>query len=134
MMSKKKSVVEMISAIIGSVYFVLVILIISGSASSVVRDFLFSTNANIANALIGTAIKLAFIIPSIAFAGFAMVFNWLSYGLNSVGFAITALILYCISGLVFLPYIAYLLPNIILSAFGIASISKIKSASTGNLM
>ena len=133
-MSKKKSVVEMISAIIGSVYFVLVILIISGSASSVVRDFLFSTNANIANALIGTAIKLAFIIPSIAFAGFAMVFNWLSYGLNSVGFAITALILYCISGLVFLPYIAYLLPNIILSAFGIANISKIKNASAGNLM
>lgn len=48
-------------------------------------------------------------------------FGWLAFGLSSSGFALTASILYTVAGVMFIPYIFFVIPSIILGFVGYAN-------------
>lgn len=112
----KKSKCLIISAILGIIYSIY-LLSYFGSVL---------TNGQGAEA-VGDAIATAMVTPHMICVVLAAIFNLLGALLNKAGFALTGGILYSVAGVLFLPYIFFVIPMIILSFVGFSSIKKIKN-------
>ena len=75
---------------------------------------------------VGTAIATALVLPHMMLLVLAVIFNWVGFFQNKKWAAITCGILYSVSGVVFLLYIVFEIPMIILSFVGIGKINKIE--------
>ena len=115
-MFAKKSKVLFISAILGALYSIYLVSYFTGAVGS-------TTGAEQAGAAIATAL----VFPHMALVILAAIFNIIAFFLNSKGFAITAGVLYCVGGVLFLPYIFFVVPMIVLSFVGVSMVGKIKS-------
>lgn len=70
---------------------------------------------------IGSGLATALVTPHIVVLAISVMFGWLAFGLNSSGFALTASILYTVAGVMFIPYIFFVIPSIILGFVGYAN-------------
>lgn len=113
-MKKKHSKALLISAIIGSLYALYLIVHFGSSVSS-----------NDAAEAIGAAIATALVLPHMILVILAVIFNWVGYGTNKRGFALTAGILYSVAGVMFLLYILFVVPSLVLSFVGYSKLKGI---------
>ncbi|MGL6187084.1 MAG: hypothetical protein ACRC1T_17070 [Clostridium chrysemydis] len=113
-MKKKHSKALLISGILGALYAIYLISYFgSGMTSSDSSE------------QIGATIATALVTPHMILVVLAAIFNWVSYFTNKRGFALTAGILYSVAGVVFLMYIPFVIPSIVLSFVGFANLKKI---------
>lgn len=70
---------------------------------------------------IGSGLATALVTPHMVVLAIAVMFGWLAFGLSSSGFALTASILYTVAGVMFIPYIFFVIPSIILGFVGYAN-------------
>ncbi len=70
---------------------------------------------------IGSGIATALVTPHIVILAIGVMFGWLAFGLSSSGFALTASIFYTVAGVMFIPYIFFVIPSIILGFVGYAN-------------
>lgn len=114
--NQKKSVLLLVSWILGAMYFVyLVYYMISAGGSAGSAD---------AAEAIGTTIGLALIVPHLLFVGLALIFNILGWAMSKRGFALTGAILYAVSILMMPIYFMFVLVEMILSFVGFAKLKK----------
>ena len=88
---KKRSVLILISAIIGSLYMAYIISYFGGV------DY----DSASAGEAIGYGIATALVMPHMAMAGLAVVFNWIGYFTRARGLVLTGAILYCVAAAAF---------------------------------
>ncbi len=113
-MKKKRSKLLLISAIIGTLYALYIIIYFSSSL-----------NSNDAAEAVGAAIATALVMPHMILVVLAVIFNWVGYGTNKRGLALTGGILYSVAGVVFLMYIFFVIPSLVLSFVGFAKLKQI---------
>ena len=113
-MKKKRSKLLLISAIIGTLYALYIIIYFS-----------LSLNSNDAAEAVGAAIATALVMPHMILVVLAVIFNWVGYGTNKRGLALTGGILYSVAGVVFLMYIFFVIPSLVLSFVGFAKLKQI---------
>ena len=113
-MKKKRSILLLISAIIGTLYALYIIIYFSSSL-----------NSNDASEAVGAAIATALVMPHMILVVLAVIFNWVGYGTNKRGLALTGGILYSVAGVVFLMYIFFVIPSLVLSFVGYAKLKQI---------
>jgi hypothetical protein len=118
-MKKKHSKALLIGAILGTAYSIYLILYFSGAIGG-------SEGAEQAGAVIAAAL----VTPHMILVVLATIFNWVSYFTNKRGLALTAGILYSVSGVLFLIYILFVVPSLVLSFVGYANLKKINQANT----
>ncbi|NFE65200.1 hypothetical protein [Clostridium sporogenes] len=70
---------------------------------------------------IGSGLATALVTPHIVVLAISVMFGWLAFGLSSSGFALTASILYTVAGVMFIAYIFFVIPSIILGFVGYAN-------------
>ncbi|NFD83433.1 benzylsuccinate synthase [Clostridium botulinum] len=70
---------------------------------------------------IGSGLATALVTPHIVVLAISVMFGWLAFGLSSSVFALTASILYTVAGVMFIPYIFFVIPSIILGFVGYAN-------------
>ena len=114
--NQKKSVLLLVSWILGALYFVYLIYYMSSTGNA-------AGSADAAEA-IGTAIGLALIVPHLLFVGLALIFNILGWAMSKRGFALTGAILYAVSILMMPIYFMFVLVEMILSFVGFAKLKK----------
>lgn len=117
-MKSKHSKALLISAILGALYSIYLICYFTGAIGS-------SEGAEQAGAAIATAL----VTPHMVLVVLATIFNWVGYFTNKRGFALTGGILYSVSGVMFLIYIMFVIPSIVLSFVGYANLKKINNES-----
>lgn len=113
-MKKKKNILLLIALILGVAYLIYVITYFSGALSSDGSDSEVIA-AGLASLLVG---------PHIVATLIAVVFNALGYFMNKRGFALTGGILYIVAGVLFVPYIVFVLVQAVLSFIGYTKIKK----------
>ncbi len=113
-MKKKRSKLLLISAIIGTLYALYIIIYFSSSLSS-----------NDSAEALGAAIATALVMPHMILVVLAVIFNWVGYGTNKRGLALTGGILYSVAGVLFLMYIFFVIPSLVLSFVGYAKLKQI---------
>lgn len=113
-MKKKHSKLLLISAIIGTLYAIYLIVYFSTGISS-----------NDSAEAVGAVIATALVIPHMILVILAAIFNWVAYGTNKRGLALTGGILYSVAGVLFLLYILFVVPSIVLSFVGYAKLKGI---------
>lgn len=74
---------------------------------------------------LGASIATAIVMPHIILVVLATIFNWVAYFSNKRGFALTAGILFSVAGVVFLPYIFFVIPSLVLSFVGYSKLKTI---------
>ena len=121
-MKKKKSICLLISGIIGLAYIIYLIVYFSSS--------IFGSQDG-AEAL-GGAIATALVTPHMVLVAVAVIFNWVGFFTNKSWAALTGGILYCVGGVLFIMYILFVVPSIILSFVGCAKLKKINAPITNN--
>lgn len=114
-MFKKRSKVMFVSAVLGSLYMLYIISYFFGNVTE-------TEGAE----QVGSAIATALVMPHMFLLVLAVIFNWLGFSMNKKWAAITCGILYCVSGLLFMLYVIFEIPMIILSFVGIGKIGKIE--------
>ncbi|WWU66100.1 hypothetical protein QJR26_06935 [Clostridium baratii] len=114
----KRSNALLTSAILGTVY---ILYLFSYFGEAMNR----STNIS---AQIGVTLAIDAVTPHIVLVVLAVIFNWVSYFARKTGFALTAGILYSVAGAVFLLYIFFVIPSIVLSFVGYSNLKKILDA------
>lgn len=114
-MKPKHSKTLLISAIIGTLY---AIYLISNFGGAIVGT---TDSAEQVGAVLATAL----VTPHMILVVLAVIFNWVGYFTNKRGFALTAGILYSVAGAVFLLYILFVVPSIVLSFVGYANLKTI---------
>ncbi|WP_338587798.1 hypothetical protein QIT93_05810 [Clostridium baratii] len=112
---KKRSKVLIISAILGVLYSIFLIVNFCGAMSSASSD---------AEA-VGGAIATALVTPHMICVVLATIFNLIGALNNKAGFALTGGILYSVAGVLFLMYIPFVIPMIVLSFVGYSNVKKI---------
>ena len=113
-MKKKRSKLLLISDILGTLYAIYIIIYFSSSL-----------NSNDAAEAVGAAIATALVMPHMILVVLAVIFNWVGYGTNKRGLALTGGILYSVAGVVFLMYIFFVIPSLVLSFVGFAKLKQI---------
>lgn len=83
--------------------------------------------SEIASNSAGGAVATMLVAPHMFFLFLAVIFNAIAFFQNKLWAVITAGVLYCISGLVFLLYVIFLVPSIILTFMSISTIKKFNS-------
>ncbi|MDU1412598.1 MAG: hypothetical protein E6929_07250 [Clostridium sp.] len=121
-MKKKRSTVLLISAILGTAYSIYLILYFSGAIGG-------SEGAE----QVGAAIATALVTPHMILVVLATIFNWIGYFINKAGFALTAGILYSVAGVLFIMYIFFVIPSLVLSFVGYSKVKKINSENNSNI-
>lgn len=111
----KRSKALLISAIIASIYVIYLIAHFGGAI----------TGTTDTAEQIGATLATALVTPHMILVLLAVIFNWVSYFTNKRGLALTAGILYSVGGVVFLLYIFFVIPSIILSFVGYANLKTI---------
>lgn len=77
---------------------------------------------------VGASIATALVAPHMFFVVLGVIFNLLAFLRNIKWATITSLVMYCVAAVVFLLYAFFLLPNIILMAFGIGKVNALNAA------
>lgn len=113
---KGKSKILIVSAVLGIVYSIYLITYFSGSMSE----------TNSVSESIGGAIATALVMPHMICVVLATIFNSVGALRNKAGFALTGAILYSVGGVLFLMYMPFVIPMIILSFIGYSKLNKIK--------
>lgn len=121
-MKAKHSKALLISAIIGTIYAIYLI-VHFGTGIAVSKD-----GAEIAGKVIATAL----VTPHMILVALAVIFNWIGYFSNKRGFALTGGILYSVAGVIFILYLVFLIPSIILSFVGYGKLKKIIEINNSN--
>lgn len=119
-MKIKRSKCLLISAILGLIYSIYLIAHFSGGV--------FGSEDGIE--LAGAAIATALVTPHMILVVLATIFNWVAYFSNKRGFALTAGILYCVGGVIFIIYIIFVIPSIIFSFVGYSKLKSIEKLNT----
>lgn len=114
-MKLKHSKALLVSAIIGTLYMIFLIANFGGAIA----------NSTDAAEQAGAAIATALVTPHMILVAIALIFNWVSYFTNKRGFALTAGILYSVGGVLFLLYIFFVVPSLVLSFVGYAKLKTI---------
>lgn len=122
-MNIKRSKLLLISAILGAMYSVYLITYFGGG--------IFSSKD--AAEAVGSAIATALVTPHMVLVVLATIFNWVAYFSNKRGFALTGAILYSVGGVIFILYIIFVIPSIILSFIGYAKLKKIIEVNNSNI-
>lgn len=110
----KKSKCLLISAILGTLYLLYVVSYFFGGIAS-------TTGGE----QIGAGLATALVAPHMFLLAIAVLFNWIGWVTKAPWAALTGGILYSVSGLVFLLYVIFEIPSIVLSFVGF---SKMKNA------
>lgn len=113
-MFKFRSKTLFISALLGTLYALYLIVYFSGAISE-------SDGAE----QVGASIAAVLVAPHMALVVLAVIFNWVGFFINKSWGALTAGILYSVAGVVFLLYIVFVIPMIVLSFVGMSMVSKI---------
>ena len=113
---KEKSKALIFSAILGVAYSIYLIVYFSGAMSGSGAEAL------------GGAIATALVTPHMICVVLAAIFNTIGALANKSGFALTGAILYCVGGVLFIAYIFFVIPMIVLSFVGYSKVKKIKRA------
>lgn len=111
---KKKSVLLLISAILGVLYAFYIVTYFAGA----------TFNANGAAAAIGAGIAAFLVMPHMICAVLAAIFNVLGWSMSSRGFTLTGAILYAVAAFLFPLYAIFVLIQMILSFVGFARLKK----------
>lgn len=114
-MRQKHSKVLLIAAILGLLYTIYLISYFGGGI----------LNSAESTEIVGAAIATALVTPHIILVGLATIFNWVAYFTNKRGLALTGGILYSIGGLLFILYIIFVIPSLVLSFIGYSKLEKI---------
>jgi hypothetical protein len=115
-MFKKRSKIMFTSAILGSLYL-----------AYIVYYFLNEVGTTQGAEQMGAAIATTVVLPHIVLLALAVIMNWVGFFMNVKWGAISSGILYSVSGVIFLLYIFFVIPMIILSFVGVSKIGKIQS-------
>ncbi|BDU82545.1 hypothetical protein [Clostridium perfringens] len=113
-MKKKHSKALLVSAILAIFY-----------CSYIIGYFLGGITGTEGAEQLGASIATAIVMPHIILVVLATIFNWVAYFSNKRGFALTAGILFSVAGVVFLPYIFFVIPSLVLSFVGYAKLKTI---------
>lgn len=113
-MFKNRSKVLFISGVLGVLYAIYLASHFGGSVSS-------TDGAE----QVGAAVATALILPHLMVLVLAVIFNWVAFFMNKGWAAITSGVLYSVSGVLFLLYIVFEIPMIILSFVGVSKVKKI---------
>lgn len=112
---KKKSVLLLISAILGVAY----------SLYSI--SYWVDANSGTTGAeALGAGIATALVFPHLICLGLAVIFNILGWAMNHRGFTLTGAILYAVSMILFPMYFIFVIIEMILSFIGFARLKKIE--------
>ncbi|AJA42534.1 hypothetical protein phiCT453A_44 (endogenous virus) [Clostridium phage phiCT453A] len=122
-MKMKRSKLLLISAILGALYSVYLISHFGGG--------IFGSKDGVE--LAGAAIATALVTPHMILVVLATIFNWVAYFSNKRGFALTGAILYSVAGVIFMLYIMFVIPSIVLSFIGYAKLKKIIESNKTNV-
>ncbi len=112
-MKKKKSLLLLISLILGAIYLVYIISYFAGLLGG-------SNDAD----LVAAGIATALVAPHIVATSITVLFNALGYFMEKRGFALTGGIMYLVAGVLFIPYIIFVLLQALLSFIGYAKMPK----------
>ena len=112
---KKKSVLLLISAILGVLYAIFIVTYFAGVGSG----------ADGAAEAIGAGIATMLVMPHMICAVLAAIFNVLGWGMSSRGFSLTGAILYAVAAVLFPVYAMFVLIQMILSFIGFARLKKL---------
>ena len=115
-MQKKKSGFLLASAILSSLYLILLIYYCNNFDYSSVSSF---------SELIGTKIGLTILKPHMYMTGLAIIFNWIGWSMNIKWSALTGGILYCVAVVLMPLYVLNLTLQIIFSFIGFAKLNNI---------
>ena len=113
-MFKNRSKVLFVSAILGSLYALYLVSYFTGTVST-------TEGAE----QVGSAIATALVLPHAMLLVLAVIFNWVGFFMNKTWAAITCGVLYSVSGVLFLIYIVFEIPMIVLSFVGVSKVKKI---------
>lgn len=117
-MKKKKSVLLLVSAVLGVLY----------AGYLVVYFFGVSASSNTGAEAVGAGLATALVMPHMICVVLAAIFNVLGWAQNHRGFALTGAILYAVAAAVFPLYAMFTLVQMILSFVGFAKLKKIIEA------
>lgn len=109
---KKKSILLLISAILGVMYAVYIVSHFAGA----------TFGARGAAEAIGVGIATILVMPHMICAVLAALFNVLGWAMNSRGFSLTGAILYAVAAVLFPMYAIFVLIQMILSFVGFAKL------------
>ncbi len=115
-MFNKRSKVMFTSAILGSLYLIYI-----------VYYFFNEVGTTQGAEQMGAALATTVVLPHIVLLALAVIMNWVGFFMNVKWGAISAGVLYSVSGVIFLLYIIFVIPMIILSFVGVSKIGKIKN-------
>lgn len=115
-MKEKKSILLLISAILGTFYSIYIIN----------HFFTGIISSNNVFEQAGISIATFIVTPHIIGTVIATALNWVAYFKHDKVVALVTAILYLVSGLLFLFYIIFVLPSIVLSFIGYSNIKKYK--------
>ncbi len=111
----KKNTMVLISGIIGTLYMIYII-----------SYFFDAVTSSEGVEQIGAGLAAAIIAPHMFLLVLAVLFNWIGYLTNATWGALVSGILYSVSGFLFLPYVIFVIPPIVLSFIGYAKMKKAK--------
>ena len=111
---KKKSIWLLISAILGSLYFIYGITYFS----NLIRD------SGDGFEMLGSAMALDMVMPHFLMVFLGALFNWLSWAMSNKALALTGAIMYCVSIAMFPMYTMYVIAHVILSFIGFVRMKK----------
>lgn len=112
---KKRSVLLLVSAILGVLYIIYSISYWTGANSG---------NSDAATAL-GAGIATALVMPHLVCSGLATLFNILGWAMNHRAFALVGGILYAVAMVLFPMYFVFVVVQVVLSFVGFAKLKKI---------
>lgn len=113
-MFKNRSKVMFTAGLLGTLYMIYIISYFFGGVSGTEGT-----------EQVGAALATALVLPHMALLVLAVIINWVGFFMNKKWAAITCGILYSVSGILFLLYIVFEIPMIILSFVAIGKIDKI---------
>lgn len=113
-MKKKHSKTLLVSAILAFFY-----------CSYLIGYFLGGIISTDGSEQLGASIATAIVMPHLILVVLATIFNWVAYFSNKRGFALTAGILFSVGGVIFLPYIFFVIPSLVLSFVGYSKLKTI---------
>ncbi len=116
-MFRNRSKILFVSAVLGTLYSIYVISYFAGGIMGA-KDAVEGLGASIATALV---------TPHMICVTVATIFSWLAFFMNLNWAAIASGILYVVGGIVFLAYILFVVPMIVLSFVGVSKLNKIRT-------
>lgn len=116
-MFRNRSKTLFVSAVLGTLYSIYIISYFAGGIIGA---------KNAAEGL-GASIATALVTPHMICVTVAAIFSWFAFFMNLHWAAIAAGILYVVGGIVFLAYILFVVPMIVLSFIGVSKLNKIRT-------